>query len=56
MSVTRAQLRALVAYMKARDVKPKVVATEEQAREMSAKDPFGYIWSVGEEYYETLAP
>ncbi len=28
-----------------------VVKTEQEAKEISASDPLGYVWQVGDEYY-----
>jgi hypothetical protein len=50
-TLTAQQLREVVAQMKAHAVPPRIVCSEDEAYLMTADDPTGHIWYVGEEYY-----
>lgn len=50
-SMTLQQLREIAAHMKAHAVPPDVVRSREEAEWLTATDPAGHVWSVGEEYY-----
>lgn len=50
-SPSLAALREIHEFLEARSIKPRVVQTEEEARRMTAEDPLGHQWRVGEAYH-----
>lgn len=40
------------ACLKQAAIQPKTVTSKEQADRMTGQDPVGYVWTVGEKYYE----
>lgn len=53
--MTLSELRAIVQHCREHAIKTAVVETQEEADIMTAEDPLGRTWSVGDEYY-TLRP
>jgi hypothetical protein len=45
----------LYRYVKENNIRPKVVKSKSQAKRMTAKDPDGYHWRVGERYFMVVA-
>jgi|GEM_PF-2720127 len=44
------ELAALAAYVRENNIKPRTIMTKSQAKRMTAQDPSGYKWRVGERY------
>jgi len=45
----------LHAYVKENNIRPRTVKSKSQAKRMTAKDPGGYRWRVGERYFMVVA-
>lgn len=54
MTVTLEQLRKLSAELSRDAIMPLKVMDEAQAKRMTADDPLGHVWTVGEEYYHII--
>lgn len=50
-SLTLQQLRETAAHMKAHAIPHGVVRSKAEAEWLTANDPAGRVWSVGETYY-----
>lgn len=51
--MTITDIRTIATHLK-RDAAPVyTVETQAEADEMTARDPFGLTWKVGDEYYKT---
>lgn len=50
--LTLERIRLLRDDLRAKAIPPKTIETEEKARELTASDPFGRKWRVGDQYYE----
>ena len=48
-------MRQLYHYVKDNNIRPRVVKSKSQAKRMTAKDPDGYRWRVGERYVMVMA-
>ena len=48
-------MASLYAYVKENNVRPCTVKSRSQAKRMTAKDPDGYRWTVGERYFMVVA-
>lgn len=54
-TITLAQLRATVDQLRQHALAPYIVETAAQARYMTAKDPAGHVWAVGDRYFHVQA-
>jgi hypothetical protein len=52
MEPTLDNLRKLGATLRKNAVRPKTARDSEEADRMTANDPSGHVWHVGDEYYE----
>jgi hypothetical protein len=48
-------MASLYAYVKDNNVRPQIVKSKSQAKRMTAKDPDGYRWKMGERYFIVVA-
>ena len=49
--LTQEQAERAVAVMREHNIPQSVIKTEKEAEELTASDPFGKKWKVGDEYY-----
>lgn len=49
--ITVEMIRKMAAKMKENEIPPRTVKTRKEARELTANDPVGHVWSVGDKYY-----
>lgn len=45
------QLRQCAAVLRANAVPPETITSKSQAKRLTAQDPFGRKWAVGDKYY-----
>ena len=50
--ISSEQIRDMISVIKRRAVSPKIIKTEQEAEEATARDVTGHKWQVGDEYYE----
>jgi hypothetical protein len=48
-------MSGLVKFIKENRVQPRIIKSKSQAKRMTAKDPAGYRWRVGERYFMLVA-
>ena len=51
VSLTQEMTEKVAKVMRENNIPPRIIKTEKEAKELTAADPFGKTWKVGDEYY-----